>query len=89
MSNIETLRKQAKALGYRIHRRGAVYRVMNTRRGGIISKTGFTTDDLYVVEALFNAFEGKIPAQYTTACGMPISNNAEAVAKYHSKQRSA
>ena len=67
------LRARAEKNGLRIRRRGSDYHLVDEESG-----SESIHDSLDVVEGLLDSIEGKRAMAFSTACGMPISNNSAA-----------
>ena len=61
------LRERAKRLGYRLHRRGKAYRLIDPA-----SATETEFDGPIAVNWSLDVIEQKLPVQFSTACGIPL-----------------
>ena len=62
------LRERAKQLGYRLHRRGEAYRLIDPGSG---TETEFD-GPIDAINSWLDVIEYKLPVQFSTACGIPL-----------------
>ena len=72
------MRERAKRLGYRLHRRGEAYRLIDSA-SETEAEFGGPID---AVKWWLDVIEQKLPAQFSTACGIPLwTINADKAAR--------